>query len=523
MTGRGLVLAAVCAVVGAGAVQTAAHADSAPPVPTSLRTSPAPTGGASDDGCGADEPYGSIGLGSVTFDATSTTTGGSLVRTEFSVTPGDGSPGYDYTSGDLASGTQTGVTLPSDDFTDGVTYTWQARALTDSGAASDWSAPCHFVTDHTPPPVPVLTSTDFPSSASGLPAPVARTTGTVHLAVSGPGASDVVAARYALDTAISVLGGPSVPVGADSTADITITPTSWGYHTLTVQTVDRAGNRSQEVNYSFYVVSDPASDAHGDLDGDGSADLIATGADGTLYTLLGNGDGTLRPAVTHADSPTTFGTGLIAQNGDGNGDGYQDLLWITPNHGLEEATNNGLGDFGRVVLVTRPDGSDWSETTQLVQPGAGDGTSWGGLMSVENGHLLLWPTNMAHIFGGPTDLGAGYADLTVLTPGDVTGDGVSDLLIRDDSTGGLRIAPRAADGTVLPESDWTTVGTGFTKAAYPMLTVAGDADGDGFPDMYGVTAQGTLNFIPGEADGRFGEAQPISGTGLDWSTITALA
>ncbi|BBB01218.1 hypothetical protein RVR_8507 [Actinacidiphila reveromycinica] len=509
--------------MGVVAVQTTAHADAAPavPVPTGLGTDPVPVGGAPGDGCGTAEPYGSIGLGGVTFGAVSTTTDGSLVQTEFSVTPGDGSPGYDYTGSNLVSGSRAQLNLPGDDFADGMTYTWRARAISGTGAVSDWSAPCHFVTDHTPPAAPVLTSTDFPSETSGIPGPVARTTGTVHVAVSGPGASDVVAARYALD-AYPYSGSPAVPVGADGTADITITPTSWGPHTLWVETVDRTGNLSQETPYQFAVGTDPKPDAHGDVNGDGVADLLATTTDGTLHTLLGNGDGTLEPAVVHPDSPTTFSTGLIAQNGDGTNDGYQDLLWITPNNVLEQAANNGLGDFGRVTVVSRP-GGYWDAATQLVQPGAGDGASWGGLMSVENGHLLLWPSHNGAIFDDPTDLGTGYDHLTVLTPGDLTGDGVSDLLIRDDSTGLLRVAPRAEDGTVLPTSDWQDVGTGFSKAKYPLLTVVGDANGDGFPDMYGVTAHGELDFVQGKAGGHFGKPVCLSVSGLDLSTVNALA
>lgn len=521
--GRGLALAAVCAVVAAGAVQTTARADSALPVPTALGTDPAPAGGAPGDSCGSDEPYGSIGLGAVRFVATATTTDGSLVGTEFAVTPSDGTSGYDYTGGNQISGTQAQLTLPSEDFTDGVTYTWQARAVGSGGAVSDWSAPCHFVADHTPPAAPVLTSTDFPSETSGLPGPYARTTGTVHVTVTGPGSSDAVTATYTTDQGtVPDDSGSAVPIAADGTADITITPTSWGPHSLTVQTLDRVGNPSQEIRYDFIVATDPKPDGHGDVNGDGTADLIAAGADGRLRTLIGNGDGTLRPAVTHQDSSADF-TGLITLNGDGNNDGYQDLLGITPNHVLEEAVNNGLGDLGRTTVGVTRQGSDWSAATQLVQPGAADGTSWGGLMSVENGHLLQWPSHNGFIFGDPTDLGAGYADLTLLTPGDLTGDGVPDLLVRDDSTGSLRIAPMTADGTVVPESGWTKVGKGFGKAAYPLLTVVGDANGDGFPDMYGVTADGTLNFVPGKAGGHFGKAKPVSGTGLDWSTITGLA
>lgn len=379
-----------------------------------------------------------------------------------------------------------------------------------------------FAADST---TPVVTSTDFPSLGSGLPAPVVRTTGTFEVAVSGPGASDVVSVRYALNGTIPV-GGPSVPVGPDGTATITATPTGWGVNTLTVQAVDRAGNGSGEVTYQFIVASAAAPDKRGDLNGDGRADLTATGRDGRLYTLIGKGNGTLGPATAYGDSPADLFPGLVAQNGDLNGDGYQDLLRVTATGFMERVANNGLGDFGKQSTgYYRADGSTWSAATQLVLPGSLDGDPNGDILTVENGHLLLWPLGSAGIPGTSTDLGAGYADSTVLAPGDLTGDGVADLLIRDDKDGFLRVAPGRGDGRLAARNHWRwiTVGSGFSAAAYPLLTVVGDANGDGRPDMYGVTADGGLRFFPGRPGGRFGAGVSLSGTGLDWAAVGGLA
>jgi hypothetical protein len=396
--------------------------------------------------------------------------------------------------------------------------------VTGTGAVSDWSAPCHFVTDHTPPAAPQVSSTDFPALGSGLPAPVARTTGTVHVAVSGAGSSDVVAVRYRLGDVIPVSGGTSVPVGPDGTASITITPTTWGLNTLYVQTQDRAGNLSGQVTYQFFVASATTVDARGDLNGDGTADLIATGTDGTLRTLLGKGDGTLAPAATYPDSPADFSTGLIAQNGDLDNDGYQDLLRITSTGVMERVSNNGLGDFRKVGLsFWRSDGSTWSAATQLVLPGPLDGSANGDILTVENGHLLLWPRTSIGITGTSTDLGGGYEHTTVLAPGDLTHDGIPDLLMRDDVTGRLWVAPGTGTGTLAPTEQWISAGKGFTAADFPLLTVVGDANGDGQADLYGVTSDGVLDFVPGTNSGHFGPAVEVSGTGLDWSAVNGLA
>lgn len=514
-----------------GAAQTTARADTVLPVPTGLITSPAPVGGVPGDTCGAQEPYGYVGktiTGVVFGAATAATADGSFVGVEFSVTPSDGTGPYDVTSGQLPGGSTGRVTLPPSDFADGVTYTWQARESNGSGTVSDWSSPCHFITDLSTPPMPTLTSTDFPAEGSGQLGPVVRTTGTVQVAVSGPGASDTVAIKYGLnDQDLPVGGGPQVPVGPDGTATITIRPTEFGPNTLWVQGVSRAGDYGPEGSYSFFMRGLTTPDARGDLDGDGHADLVAAGQDGDLHVLYGNGDGTLQSAVTYPDSTTAWNDTIVAQNGDLDGDGYQDLLKVNHYGAMSLARNNGLGDFGgqnQESTGYRSDGSEWNAATQIILPGDFDGDGFAtDVLSVENGDLLFWPGGYAIVQGTDTVIGTGFAHKTVLAAGDLTGDGVPDLLVRDDNGGTLQLAPGKGDGTLAPECDWTTVAHGLRASDYPLLTIAGDANGDGVPDLYATTAAGGLDFFPGTGAGHFGIPAPVTGTGIDWSTVSSIA
>ncbi|WP_225850148.1 VCBS repeat-containing protein [Streptomyces sp. HPF1205] len=510
------------------AVPAAAEAaDGLTPAPSGLSISPAPVGGADSEGCGASRPYGYVGrIGGegITFSATSNGNPSVWYDTEFAVQPGDGSAPYDVTASGYGGGTRQ-LVLPAADFADGVTYTWRARDVDRSGTASDWSGDCHFVVDLTPPAAPVITSKVFPPDGSTAPAPPVRTTGTFTFKVSGPGSQDTVRFEYALDSDLAVDGNASVPVGPDGTAKVKLTPTQWGTNVLDVQSVDRAGNVSGAVQYTFSVAPAAKPDKAGDLNGDGKADLLATGTDGKLYVLYGKGDGTFKKAVTYADTGDGWDRGSVLRDGDLTYDGYQDMLRISGTGYVTGVPNNGLGDFGTRGSTTGPweraDGTNWTAAKQILHGTSGsEGTStrFQDILTVENGQLLRW----AGRFGGMTStvLASGLDRSTVITPGDMTGDGIPDILIRDDDSGTLTLAAGNADGTLAAPAERTAVGKGFTAARYPRILSSGDANGDGIADLYAATRHGGLKFFAGLPGGGF--APPVGAHGgLDWTTVVA--
>jgi YVTN family beta-propeller protein len=306
-----------------------------------------------------------------------------------------------------------------------------------------------------------------------------RTPGTFTFTISGPDAADAVAFDYALDTTLGGggtfpgFGNAFVPVGPGGTATTpTLIPTRPGPNFLTVDTVDRAGNISQPVTYDF-VLTSPPPDARGDLDGDHIPGLVATTKAGTLQIYFGKGNGMLRAKTVFADSGTGWRRAKIAQNGNFTGGPYQDLLAIQ--HGLLLVyPNNGLGDFNALGLTEefRPNGGTWSGVSQLI------------------------------------------------APGDITGDGITDLVVRNGS-GDLFIYPGDGQRTFGDSTTRLHVGTGFTTAKYPLITTIGDANGDGVPDLYATTA-GALVFIPGIHGGGFGTPVPVPGTRTDWQDVTGI-
>jgi hypothetical protein len=129
---------------------------------------------------------------------------------------------------------------------DGSRYRLTARATDAAGSKSAWSRPCTFTIDTTPPRRPVVESADYPESqnAGGVGIP-----GKFTFAVAD-GDVDVEKFRYAPG------GGPllDVPVNRDGRATVEITPVKFGVNELTVQAIDRAGNRSAETTYWFSVI-----------------------------------------------------------------------------------------------------------------------------------------------------------------------------------------------------------------------------------------------------------------------------
>jgi hypothetical protein len=391
--------------------------------------------------------------------------------------------------------------------------------------------------DSTPPPAPSVSSTDFPDQNSNLPVPPMRTPGTVTFKVDDPTVGDAVRFQYDLNSGIGVgdSGSPSptmassgsgwVPVGPDGTATVTIDPTDWVNY-IEVRTEDRAGNVSGTTRYWFNTTWN-GPDVHGDLNGDKHPDLVATGKDGKLYVLYGNGDGTVRAATTYADAGTDWYPSLIAQNGDlAGGDGFQDIARINQYGYMASMKNDGLGDFNQSSSGWyRNDGSDWSAATQiaLLAPDAGQ-ESGGALLSVEKGQLLSWQRSMFGITGDSTVLDSGFGDkATLITPGDMNGDGHDDFLIRDNTSGVLRLAASNADGSFGAPRTWKVIGERFFASTYRLITSVGDANGDGHPDLYAVTSSGQLVFFPGNANGGFDAPRPVATSGIDWSQATQLA
>ena len=270
----------------------------------------------------------------------------------------------------------------------------------------------------------------------------------------------------------------------------------------------------------------------GDLNGDGVGDLLARTPAGALYRYPGKKGGTFGTRVK--DTKTGWASyNQIIGGGDWDGNGKTDLLARDFSGALWFYPGNGQGAFGSRSARS----TGWGKVTQFA--GAGNNphfgkfgimarTSAGSVYSYEvtgtgtlTGKLLVgaaWPSSTTRLAYASSLRENGLADLVVqpissgqltnpayyalsdpklatgstsynriVGPGDVTGDGKSDLLAVT-TAGTLYLYPGDNSGTSV--SSRIKISTGWQR--YNAVVGAGDYTGDGRPDLLARDTSGVL-------------------------------
>jgi beta-lactamase class A len=173
-----------------------------------------------------------------------------------------------------------------------------------------------------------------------------------------------------------------------------------------------------------------------------------------------------------------------------------------------------LGNGGGWFHGTRTLGSGWAGYTALVTPGdvTGDGNA-DLLMRDASGVLYLAPGTGVGTLGTRRRIGAGWNGYTLAPAGNLTASGRPDLLARDGS-GVLWLYPITGNGVVGAR---IRLGSGW--GGYPVFTGAGDLTGDGRADLLAVDGNGRLWLFPGGVDGGLLPRRLLPGS---WAGVTAL-
>jgi hypothetical protein len=217
----------------------------------------------------------------------------------------------------------------------------------------------------------------------------------------------------------------------------------------------------------------------GDFDGDGRSDILwRNGSTGELSNWLGTPNGAFAPNDANAFA-TVSTVWRIVRVGDFNGDGRSDILWRhtdgtivdwlgTPNGGwIDNAANSiqlvtttwhiaNVGDFngdGRTDILWRSDGgqvSDWL------------GTASGAFTSNDANALTTAPSGW-----------------DIVGTGDFNGDGRSDILWRNSSTGAVINWLGTATGSF---TDNSSNAPSISSTGWTIVDVA-DYNGDGRADI----------------------------------------
>jgi hypothetical protein len=212
---------------------------------------------------------------------------------------------------------------------------------------------------------------------------------------------------------------------------------------VTVDVLLNDGNGSFQPRQGYVVSDQPTDVAAADFNGDGVTDLAASShcggnCDQILSVLLGNGDGTFRPAVGFPGGSESANAVAAA---DLTGDGIPDIALATDN-GLSVLPGRGDGTFKPYTLLTADDTPD-VVSADFNHDGRADMAAVG-FNAVVN--VFLGTGNGAfHEF---TYIGASQP--TSVTATDLDGDGWVDLAVPDAGTQKVNVLRNLADWPPLP-------------------------------------------------------------------------
>ncbi|MFC9384645.1 FG-GAP repeat domain-containing protein [Streptomyces venezuelae] len=249
-----------------------------------------------------------------------------------------------------------------------------------------------------------------------------------------------------------------------------------------------------------------------DHSGDGKGDLLALTPAGALTVRTGTGTGGLGTGATAAGWPATS---TVVPFGDLSGDRCNDLL-VRSSTGVLTRHDGGCGTAFAPGGPQRTLGGGWNIYNTLTAPGdlTGDGRT-DLLARTPAGELWMYADDGAGTFKSRVRLGGGWQIFnSVVGVGDLNGDKAGDLLARD-TTGVLWRYDGNGKGAFASR---VRVGGGWQ--AYDALAGVGDLTGDGRADLVARDTTGVLWRYDGDGKGAFASRVKIGGGWQMYKTLS---
>ncbi|WP_369377514.1 FG-GAP-like repeat-containing protein [Streptomyces sp. cg36] len=277
-----------------------------------------------------------------------------------------------------------------------------------------------------------------------------------------------------------------------------------GKYAWKVTAVPADGGPDQTFTTPFEVKA-PAPAARDYVGTDGLGDLLAVTPGGVADFRAGAG-GKVDAKVSGSGWTGADTISAAVPFDDVDGDGTNDVLVR-----LTSGELRAYKPAGKALTPSTPYariGSGWNAFDALTSPGdlTGDGRSDLVAREASSGDLYLYEANGAGNFKARVKIGTGWKNYLLASgAGDLNGDGTTDLLARDAS-GTLWLYPGSGNGTLA-----TRVKVGGGWQVFDALVGAGDLNGDGKPDLLARGTDGVLWSYPGDGKGNFGGRVRVGG------------
>lgn len=241
----------------------------------------------------------------------------------------------------------------------------------------------------------------------------------------------------------------------------------------------------------------------GDITGDGVSDLVTANQDSTsgedVTVFPGVGDGTFESGVSYEACSRPHQTAL----GDMDGNGSLDVMVACWGGSVVSVLlNDGEGGLSPNEDYATAD----APHSLVLEDFDGDGDLDAAVAAFGDNRLAILPGNGDGTFGEATLLWAGLGPHNVVR-GDLDGDGNVDLVVTAENDDSVAVLLGNGDGTF---ADAVFYDVGST----PKATAIGDLDGDGTDDLVTANTHGnypdgstptTLTVSLGNGDGTFEE------------------